>query len=506
MSNDVERPTRRRPVAKLVILLLSASLAQFATAAAPTTQSATVTLTDGRTTVTLSKSPGFTESKASSPTQRVLETNDSSTRLTILPADQPTDPASAAAFVENNKLSLTAARRADLLSAPAAEQVENFALVMHYRVRRAPEQIVDTTVQWRRVGPVMVQAVSEVRSESATTIDAAKNAVAEMLNRAYVEGYQEPTAKNPSPTAAGADANAAAGASVDAGPNVQRFAGDTVEFTAPPMFEQIGTAKSDTSRDYLSSDHNTELIVTLMPPGTILDASSGPIQLTATKSDLQSPSAANKPTTAPVLLKNTALPVEIQWSFDRDGKPATGFRMFRKIHPKQVVSCEITTTDASSKAQQLGEATLNSMKSLLPPDPPPVTKAHIGGPNEEKRNQRAQAALDQAKKLADAKKDDEAYAKYKYIVTEYPDSPSATEAKTAMDKYEADPAFAERHKKPSEASPADKAAAMLALADNYSYVGRQDEARAKYQQVIKEYPDTPAAEKAKKRLSDMGKH
>ena len=505
MSIDVERPGCWRRVAPLVVLLLSASIAQSATTAASTTQFATLTLSDGRTTVTLFKPADFTESKASSPTQRVLETNDSSTRLTILPEDQPTDPASAAAFVENTKQSLTAARGADLLSAPATEQVENFALVMHYRVRRAPEQIVDTTVQWRRVGPVMVQAVSEVRSQSATTIDEVKNGVAEMLKRAYVEGYQEPTAKNA--TAAGVDANAAAGASVDAGPNVQRFAGDTVEFTVPPFFEQIGIAKSDTSRDYLSSDHNTELVVTLMPAGTTLDYASGPIQLAAAQRELNAPAAsAIKPTTAPVLLKNTALPVEIQWAFDRDGKPATGFRMFRKIHPKQVVSCQITTTDASSKAQHLGETTLNSMKSLLPPDPPPVAKSHgAGGPNEEKRNQRAQAALDQAKKLADAKKDDEAYAKYKYIITEYPDSPSAAEAKTAMDKYEADPAFAERHKKPSEASPADKAASMLALADNYSYVGRQDEARAKYQQVIKEYPNTPAAEKAKKRLVDIGK-
>jgi TolA-binding protein len=147
---------------------------------------------------------------------------------------------------------------------------------------------------------------------------------------------------------------------------------------------------------------------------------------------------------------------------------------------------------------------LNSMTSLLPPDPVPAAKSH-GGPAEEKRNQRAQAALDQAKKFADAKKDDEAYAKYKYILNEYPNSPSAADAKAAVDKYEADPAFAERHKKATEAGPAEKAASMLALADNYSTVGRQDEARAKYQQIIKDYPDTPSAEKAKKRLMDIEK-
>src|SRR5206468_455143 len=113
-----------------------------------------------------------------------------------------------------------------------------------------------------------------------------------------------------------------------------------------------------------------------------------------------------------------------------EGKPAQVFRLFRKIHPKQVVTCQITATGDATKARELGEATLNSMTSLLPPEPvpapppPPVARTRPpsgggggGGVAEEKRNQRAQAALEQAKKLADAGKDDDAYAKYRYVLS-----------------------------------------------------------------------------------------
>ena len=75
----------------------------------------------------------------------------------------------------------------------------------------------------------------------------------------------------------------------------------------------------------------------------------------------------------------------------------------------------------------------------------------------------------------------------------------------AVAKYEADPAVMEKRKKPPEASPADKAASMLALADNYATAGKTDEARAKYKQVLKDYADTPAALKATKRLADLDK-
>jgi tetratricopeptide (TPR) repeat protein len=475
-----------------------------------TSPSNDLSLTDGRTTVALARPAGLTEPPQSGPTHRVLKGNESFTQLTLLPSDQPTDPGAAAAFVENTKKAMTEAKGNDLLDVPTAQNDPKFALVMHYRVKTTPQQATDTTLRWRRVGPLVVQAITEVTSQDSATVQAANDAMASMLEHATIPGYTEATEQ---PTTSNNAANALNNsAPVNSAPVRERFASGTLEFTPPAGFEQIARSHGDASVDYLSPDHSTEMVLLAMPPGTPMDSSSGPIQLNNAKRELAA--AADKPAKPPELMKDTTLPVEIRWSFTRDGKPATGFRLFRKIGKLQVARCEVTTTADADKARALGEQTLNEMTSLIPDEPPPTASASSKGGNsahasaasgdaQSKMNQRAQAALDQAKKLQADKKDDDAYARFKFVVSEYPNSSSAGEAKTAIEAYEADPAFAERHKKPAELSPADKATAALALADNYATAGKNDEAMIKYQQIIKDYPGTPSAEKAKKRLADM---
>jgi tetratricopeptide (TPR) repeat protein len=120
------------------------------------------------------------------------------------------------------------------------------------------------------------------------------------------------------------------------------------------------------------------------------------------------------------------------------------------------------------------------------------------------KNQKAESILQAAEKLQTDGNDDQAYAKFKTVLIDYASTPSAAAARDAVAKYEADPAFQQRHKRP-DPTPAEKAAALLSLADNYASLGKLDAAKAKYQQVLSDYPNTPSAATAKKKLADLAK-
>ena len=117
-----------------------------------------------------------------------------------------------------------------------------------------------------------------------------------------------------------------------------------------------------------------------------------------------------------------------------------------------------------------------------------------------KRKERAdtaESALNEAKKLRDDGKAEEAYEKFAAVAAQFADTPAAAAAADAVKAYDADPAF-QRKMKDRAAAP--KARAMLNLAENYRNAGRLDEARKRYQDVINQFPGTTFAETARQEL------
>jgi thiol-disulfide isomerase/thioredoxin len=78
----------------------------------------------------------------------------------------------------------------------------------------------------------------------------------------------------------------------------------------------------------------------------------------------------------------------------------------------------------------------------------------------------------------------------------------APEAKKQPPKAE-EPPKADPDKKPVEQSPEARAKAALSLAANYKNAGQLDKARAKYESVIHDFPNTPYADKANEALKHL---
>jgi thiol-disulfide isomerase/thioredoxin len=118
------------------------------------------------------------------------------------------------------------------------------------------------------------------------------------------------------------------------------------------------------------------------------------------------------------------------------------------------------------------------------------------------RARQADAALDAAQKLKDGKKDADAYAHFKSVAKDYPDTDAGTKAAAAVQEYEKDPTFVKRA---NEAAAATKAASAMKVAQSYVTAGRPDLARKKYQEIIDQFPGTSYAEQAKKAIAALAK-
>jgi thiol-disulfide isomerase/thioredoxin len=118
------------------------------------------------------------------------------------------------------------------------------------------------------------------------------------------------------------------------------------------------------------------------------------------------------------------------------------------------------------------------------------------------RARQADAALDSAQKLKAGKKDAEAYAHFKSVAKDYPDTDAGTKAAAAVQEYEKDPSFVKRA---NEAAAARKAASAMKVAQSYVTAGRPDLARKKYQEIIDQFPGTSYAEQAKKAIAALAK-
>jgi TolA-binding protein len=118
----------------------------------------------------------------------------------------------------------------------------------------------------------------------------------------------------------------------------------------------------------------------------------------------------------------------------------------------------------------------------------------------EKTEKAAADALTTANQLKSDKKDDLAYPQFQMIVKAYPHSPAATEATAAVKAYEANTPFITQYNSRNNKK---KAEGLLLMADNFRSMGSNTKARAKYQEVLDQYPGTSWAESAKKGMSDI---
>jgi thiol-disulfide isomerase/thioredoxin len=105
-----------------------------------------------------------------------------------------------------------------------------------------------------------------------------------------------------------------------------------------------------------------------------------------------------------------------------------------------------------------------------------------------------------AKKLQAEKKDDLAYPRFKAVATGYANTTAGVEAAGIVKTYEANTAFM---KQLADKANSKKAASMLSMADNYKAAGNAAQAKAKYQEVINQFPDSAWAETAKKAIASL---
>ena len=118
------------------------------------------------------------------------------------------------------------------------------------------------------------------------------------------------------------------------------------------------------------------------------------------------------------------------------------------------------------------------------------------------REAQASAALDEAKKLRDAKKHASAYPQFKTIAKAFAGTPSGDEAAAVVKRYEADTAFM---KDLTEKEVGGKAKAALSVARSYATAGRKEQAKTKYQAIIKDYAGTEYAKAAQVELNALKK-
>jgi tetratricopeptide (TPR) repeat protein len=115
---------------------------------------------------------------------------------------------------------------------------------------------------------------------------------------------------------------------------------------------------------------------------------------------------------------------------------------------------------------------------------------------------KADEALAVATDLQKQKKDDLAYARFKSVAKDFPDTPAAALAAAQVRRYEADPAFVKRV---VDKEVGTKARAALSMARSYRTARKTDQARQKYQSVIDDFPNTTYADAARQELTALGK-
>jgi hypothetical protein len=395
---------RHRPRLFVAVAGLIAAAFPLNAGAAPATTQGALMLNDGRQSIALPWPAGLGETPQSTAARRILQSEGGKITaiFSLLPPDQPTDPAAAASMVQTSQGAMRQAMGENLLTPPESQPDPRFALVMHWRYRISAEQTVDATRRWIKAGTLAVQCDLTVKSSDAAAIKSANEAVMAVLLNAPGTAVESTGA-----------------------PAREKLAGG-IEFTPPAQFEDIGSAQGGRTHDYVSEDRATEMLLTVLPEGTTLDSASGPKLLAETTQDL----AGQSLLAGPELLSDSAV-VAIHWSFNKGGKPAQGYRLFQKVG-QRVVRCELMTTGDEKAARHVAERTLVGMSA---PEaeaagaaelPPPGTKPAVDDA------QKAAALLAMAGNYAAVGQVDAARTKYQDLLRKYPQTPSAALAKKRL--------------------------------------------------------------------------
>ena len=153
------------------------------------------------------------------------------------------------------------------------------------------------------------------------------------------------------------------------------------------------------------------------------------------------------------------------------------------------------------KGLPIAQRAAGRLKELLAmPEVKAATEAAAKAQKDAEKAGKADEALAAARKLQADKKDEQAYNQFKTITTAYPNTPAAAAAEAEIKKYDADPIFT---KKRIQALADSKAKGMLSVAASYKSAGKTDEARARYQAVLDQFPGTTYADQAKKELDKL---
>jgi len=110
------------------------------------------------------------------------------------------------------------------------------------------------------------------------------------------------------------------------------------------------------------------------------------------------------------------------------------------------------------------------------------------------------AAIAAARKLRDDQKVGAAYQRLKDILTDFPGTAAAGTAAEMIKAYEQDPKLMEQVK---EQTADDECTKLLGIARAYAAAGNNDQARAKFQQIIDQYPATKQADAARQELEEL---
>ena len=91
---------------------------------------------------------------------------------------------------------------------------------------------------------------------------------------------------------------------------------------------------------------------------------------------------------------------------------------------------------------------------------------------------------------------------YERVLEEYEDTNAAQEARKAIERIKSDRQI---QKKIAERRGAEEAVRWLSIGDSFASFHANEQARDYYQRIIKEHPDSRAAERARQRLADLPK-
>jgi thiol-disulfide isomerase/thioredoxin len=178
----------------------------------------------------------------------------------------------------------------------------------------------------------------------------------------------------------------------------------------------------------------------------------------------------------------------------KEAEAALEAKEFATAIPKLRDVSKLSGVSAATKAAELLKTTLAN------PEAKAALEASAKAEKEKERADKAAELLAAAQKTQEAKKHEQAYGQFKLIAQQYPGTDAATAAAEQVKTYEADKSFMTRA---NEANTAGKAKGMMSMAASYKAAGRNDLAKQKYEQVIKDFPGTSYAEQAKKEMAGL---